>query len=99
MSVLDEMGAEKTQFFVMRNREGDPAQDKLRVTFWVRDREPSIKIYKYFTENKLIMEESARVSIFLQKSEEIFVKYGEIEAEKYQKIHNEEPRVQKFNSY
>jgi hypothetical protein len=83
MSMLDDMGAEKTQFYVMRNREGDSTQDKLRVTFWVRDKEPSIKIYKYFNENKLIMDESARVNIFLQKSEEIFVKYGEIEAEKY----------------
>jgi len=45
MSKLIDMGAERPQFFVMRSRDGDQAQDKLRVTFWVREKDQSIKIY------------------------------------------------------
>jgi hypothetical protein len=86
------MGAERPQFYTMRAKDGDPLNEKLRVTFWMKDKESSLKIYKHFTENKSIMDESARVAIFLQKTEETFNKYADIEAEKYQKL-SEEAKV------
>ena len=39
--------------------------DKLRVTFTLRDKEQSIKIFKHFTENPILFEGKARLGIFL----------------------------------
>lgn len=62
--------------------------DKLRVTFTVRDKEQSIKIFKHFIENPILFEGKARLGIFLQKPESVFCRYADIEAANFERDQN-----------
>lgn len=85
LDILSEHGCERPTFFFMPSHEGIPSKDKIRVTFNMKDKESSVKVFKYFLENPYIFDNAAKIAIFLQKQESIFVKYGDIEAEKFEK--------------
>jgi hypothetical protein len=80
-SFLSDMGAENFKF-------GRESEIKMRVNFYVNDKQKAIDIYKYFIDKELTILE-AKANIYLQKPEEIFVKYGDIAAEEYYKKEQE----------
>lgn len=57
--------------------------DKLKVFFSIKEKEKAIQCYKDFTFNKAFRIPGARHKLYYVRPEEIFVKYGDIEAEKY----------------
>lgn len=58
--------------------------DKQRVNFKIKDSAKALKCYKDFHENPYLFEGKIKAAIFLIKSEEIFVKYGDSEAKKFE---------------
>ena len=67
----------------MRAFNPEKDSDKLRVNFTIHDKEKSVTIFKHFLENQYLFDNLAKVAIFLQKPESVFVRYGDIEAEKF----------------
>lgn len=59
-------------------------RDKLRVMFRIKDKEKAKKCYQDFYQSYSIIQ-GAKTFIFLIKPEELYVKYGDIEAEIYNK--------------
>jgi len=56
----------------------DPQQDKLRITFKIREKEQALRCYKDFClHNKKILNDSVSNALFLQKPEHIFVKFAD----------------------
>lgn len=58
-------------------------KDRQRVFFVINNKEKAIKCYEDFSFNRDKVIEGARFKIYLQKPEEILVKFGDIEAKKY----------------
>ncbi len=67
----------------MTHRQGD-AQDKHRIMVTIKNKEKAIQFWRDFmvTKGKRI-HEGCRHTIFLQKPAELFIRYGDSEAEKY----------------
>ena len=63
--------------------------EKLRVLFNIKDKQKSIDCYKNFHESPSKMFEGFRTVLFLIKPEDIFVKYGDEEADRYYKEQEE----------
>lgn len=60
-------------------------ENKLRIQFKIEDREMAKKCFEDYSYNPILNEERDKATIFYVKPEEIFEKYGDIEAEKYEK--------------
>jgi hypothetical protein len=56
---------------------------KLRATFKIKDQEKSIECWKYFAANNSLYDGAITAAIFLKKPEHVFVKYADLENEKY----------------
>ena len=96
MDRLQEMGATNINDTFMKDKKGN--NDKIRLLFTIEDQQKAIACYDYFTKRhqRYIKHKyhpeiplnddlgiSQNVLIYLQKSEEVFVRYGDIEAELY----------------
>lgn len=69
--------------------------DKHRVMFRIKIKEKAIQFWQDFVLRKgKRIHEGCRHNVYLQKPEEIFVKYGDIEAEKYYKREEEFKRLE-----
>lgn len=67
--------------------------DKHRIMFRIKNKEKAIQFWKDFVLNKnKRIHEGCRHKVYLQKPEDVFVKYGDIEAEKYYKEEEEKKR-------
>ena len=75
MTVLLDFDAENLKISQM-------GPEKLRANFLIKTPENSLKCYQYFDKTKNVLS-NAKTLIYLNKKEEEFVKYGDIEAEKF----------------
>ena len=74
-SVLFNYDAENTRFQFQRT--GEAVDGRHRVTFVIKNKQSAIKCYSDFTLKKSLVQ-GARYKIYLRKSEEILVKWGDI---------------------
>jgi DNA-binding MarR family transcriptional regulator len=99
MDRLQEMGAININDTFMKDKNG--SNDKIRVLFTIEDQQKAIACYDYFTKRHFRYLKhkhnkdfplnddlgiSQNVLIYLQKPEDVFVRYGDIEAELYNEM-------------
>jgi hypothetical protein len=77
--ILMDLGAENFRFQSVRPNE---TPDKHRVFFSVKDRDLALDIYDKFQGYKVKIP-AARLKLYYTRPEEVFVKFGDIEAEKF----------------
>ena len=77
--ILMDLGAENFRFQTFRHYE---TPDKHRVFFSVKEREQALAIYDKF-QKYLVPIPAARSKLYYSRPEEVFVKFGDSEAEKY----------------
>lgn len=77
-----DFGAENIRFEQPRFK--SPANDKHQVYFSIKDREQALKCYEIFSFNKhSIHIPGSRSQLYYIRPEAVFVKYGDVAAEKY----------------
>lgn len=96
MDKLKDMGAINISDTFMKDRKGN--SDKIRYLFQIEDQAKALDCYKYFIDrhSKQLKQKynpdikldddlgiKQNVLIYLQKTEDVFVKYGDIEADLY----------------
>lgn len=59
--------------------------NKLRIQFKIEDRENAMSCFEAYSYNSRLTPEGDKGVIYYVKPEDIFEKYGDIEAEKYEK--------------
>jgi hypothetical protein len=65
MSELNGLGVDNPKFHIVVGNPERNDSDKLRVTFTLRDKEKSLKVFKHYLDNPYLFEGQAKVAIFV----------------------------------